>query len=251
MVPPPVSAPEQLTNLNPRLAMPAPSVVAPPPTRLRGDETRAGLRPRRAPKPDRSTGRAGRGRCFRAGTSAGLGSDVGGAAPGPIGRRFAPRSVAGGMGRGPAVVPPPPSVSAGGSLTGRAREIAAPGWAARWTPAWRPRHPAATAAEAPPAWSSPANPDRKLACPAAVEAEPWPCLLRAATSPAWADRAVGAASAAAKARAADSPARARARARKAPAPDRIPWPAVEFLPIPAPAAQAPAPMALPPCPEFR
>ena len=32
VVPPTVSAPEQVTNQNPRLAMPAPSVVAPPPT---------------------------------------------------------------------------------------------------------------------------------------------------------------------------------------------------------------------------
>ena len=35
VVPPPVSAPEQMTNLNPRLTMPAPSVVAPPPTMTR------------------------------------------------------------------------------------------------------------------------------------------------------------------------------------------------------------------------
>ena len=37
VIPPPVSAPEQATNLHPRLTLPAPSVVAPPPTQITRD----------------------------------------------------------------------------------------------------------------------------------------------------------------------------------------------------------------------
>jgi hypothetical protein len=37
VIPPPVSAPEQATNLHPRLTLPAPSVIAPPPTQVARD----------------------------------------------------------------------------------------------------------------------------------------------------------------------------------------------------------------------
>jgi hypothetical protein len=37
VIPPPVSAPEQVTNLNPKLTLPAPSVIAPPPSQITHD----------------------------------------------------------------------------------------------------------------------------------------------------------------------------------------------------------------------
>src|SRR6202047_2348583 len=117
--------------------------------------------------------------------------------------------------------------------------------------AWPLRHPAAMAAEAPPAWSFPASPGRKLGCPAMAGAGVWRCPPPEGTTPAWAGGAAAQASVAATDRAADFPVRARELARTAPAQDRIPWRVEEFRPIPAPAAQARALMAPRPCPEFR
>src|SRR5580704_4790793 len=107
------------------------------------------------------------------------------------------------------------------------------------------------AAEAPPAWSFPARPGRKLGCPAMAEVELWRCPQPEGTNPAWADRAAAQASVAAMDRAADFPVRARVLARTAPAQDRIPWRVEEFHPIPVLAAQARAQMAFQPCPECR
>src|ERR1700732_1513368 len=106
------------------------------------------------------------------------------------------------------------------------------------------------AAEAPPAWSFPASPGRKLGCPAMAEAELWRCPQPEGTNPAWAGRAAAEASVGATDRGGGFPGRARELARTAPAQDRIPWRVEEFRPIPAPAAQARALMALQLCPEF-
>ena len=166
----------------------------------------------------------------------------------------APRSVpGGGIGKrhGDAVVPPPPSVSGGGSLTGQGRGNRGAGWADRWTLVWLQRLQAAIAVAARRVWWFPASPVRRLACPAAVEAARWRCLPREPTRPAWVDRAEAPASAGAMDRAADSPAPARAPARKAPAQDQTPWRVVESRPIPGPAARAQEPAALRPCLESR
>jgi hypothetical protein len=122
VVPPTVSAPEQFTSLNPRLALPAPSVVAPAPTVTR-DITPVGpglgpgeLRNQIVPPPvqvgDASTE-------HRAITG------LGGASVVPptvqVGSGSAQRSAMGGMGTGTAVVPPAPSLSGGSSITGQGR----------------------------------------------------------------------------------------------------------------------------------
>ena len=121
VVPPPVSAPEQVTNLNPRLAMPAQSVVAPPPT-MATEVARTGpgfgpgdLQNQIVP-PAVQVGNASAARQI-----SGLGSTSVVPPTVQLGAGAAQRSVAGGMGTGTAVVPPPPSVSAGGSLTGQGR----------------------------------------------------------------------------------------------------------------------------------
>ena len=122
VVPPPVSAPERTTNVNPRLAMPAPSVVAPPPT-MATEVARTGpgfgpadLQNQIVP-PAVQVGNASAARQ----NISGLGSTSVVPPTVQLGAGSAQRSVAGGMGTGTAVVPPPPSVSGGGSLTGQGR----------------------------------------------------------------------------------------------------------------------------------
>ena len=122
VVPPPVSAPERTTNLNPRLAMPAPSVVAPPPT-MATEVARTGpgfgpadLQSQIVP-PAVQVGNASAARQ----NISGFGSTSVVPPTVQLGAGSAQRSVAGGMGTGAAVVPPPPSVSGGGSLTGQGR----------------------------------------------------------------------------------------------------------------------------------
>ncbi len=148
VVPPPVSAPEQITNLNPKLTLPAPLIVAPPP-QVTQDIARHGpgfgsgdLRKQIVPPPVQVGAVTGSSR----GTS-GLGSvnvvappvQVEGAVAGRqtvsglgtpsivpppvqvagLGGRSAS---AGGLGgNGTAVVPPPPSASGLGSATGQGR----------------------------------------------------------------------------------------------------------------------------------
>ncbi len=120
VVPPPVSAPEQLTSLNPRLAMPAPRVVAPPPT-MAPEVAKLGpgygpgelqnqVVPPAVQVADASDARR---------NVSGLGTTSVVPPTVQLGAGAAQRSIAGGMGSGAAVVPPPPSVSGGGSLTGR------------------------------------------------------------------------------------------------------------------------------------
>ena len=96
VIPPPVSAPEQVTNLNPRLTLPAPSVIAPPPTQVTREI-------------------ASMGPGFGAGE---LRKQV---VPPPVqlGGGSVHHQPLGGLGGGTAVVPPPPTISGGSSLTGR------------------------------------------------------------------------------------------------------------------------------------
>jgi len=122
VVPPPVSAPERTTDVNPRLAMPAPSVVAPPPT-MATEVARTGpgfgpadLQNQIVP-PAVQVGNASAARQ----NMSGLGSTSIVPPTVQLGAGSAQRSIAGGMGAGTAVVPPPPSVSGGGSLTGQGR----------------------------------------------------------------------------------------------------------------------------------
>jgi len=100
VIPPPVSAPEQVTNSNPRLTLPAPSVIAPPPTQVTREIVSMGpgfgageLRKQVVPPP----------------VQLGTGSL----------HHEQPVGGLGGGGGGGAVVPPPPTISGGNSLTGR------------------------------------------------------------------------------------------------------------------------------------
>lgn len=124
VVPPPVSAPEQMTNLNPRLTMPAPSVVAPPPTMTREVATMGpGFGPGELQKqvvpPPVQVGNTSPERR----NISGLGNTSVVPPTVQLGAGAAQRSMASGLGTGTAtaVVPPPPSVSGGGSLTGQGR----------------------------------------------------------------------------------------------------------------------------------
>ena len=122
VVAPPVSAPEQIANMNPRLALPAPNVVAPAPTITR-ETTPTGpgfgaeqLEKQIVPPPVQMSSASGERRAV---------SGFSNAAVVPptvqLGAGSAQRSMAGGMGSGTAVVPPPPSVAAGGSISGQGR----------------------------------------------------------------------------------------------------------------------------------
>jgi hypothetical protein len=122
VVPPPVSAPEQMTNTNPRLTMPAPNVVAPAPTMAQevarvGPGFGPGDLQKQIVPPAVQVGDASAQRR----NVSGLGSASVVPPTVQLGAGSAQRSVAGGMGTGTAVVPPPPSVSGGGSLTGQGR----------------------------------------------------------------------------------------------------------------------------------
>ena len=122
VVAPPVSAPERMTNLNPRLTLPAPNVVAPPPIITReapsmGPGFGAGdLQKQIVPPPVQVGDASAQRRAI---------SGIGSASVVPptvqLGAGSAQRSAVGGIGTGTAVVPPPPSVSGGGSLTGQGR----------------------------------------------------------------------------------------------------------------------------------
>jgi hypothetical protein len=122
VVPPPVSAPEQVSSVNPRLAMPAPSVVAPPPTMAPevakiGPGFGPGELQKQVVPPPVQFGNASAERQ----NISGLGNTSVVPPAVQLGAGSAQRSVAGGMGTGTAVVPPPPAVSGGGSLTGQGR----------------------------------------------------------------------------------------------------------------------------------
>ena len=120
VVPPPVSAPEQMANLNPRLALPSPSVVAPAPTVTREITPGPGfgaeqLERQIVPPPVQVASASAEHRGV---------SGLGGTSIVPptvqLGAGSAQRSMAGGMGSGTSVVAPPPSIS-GGSLSGQGR----------------------------------------------------------------------------------------------------------------------------------
>jgi len=122
VVAPPVSAPEQMTNMNPRLTLPAPNVVAPPPVITRETPTMgpgfgAGDLQKQVVPPTVQVGDASAQRRAISG--------IGSASVVPptvqLGAGSAQRSAMGGLGTGTAVVPPPPSVSGGGSLSGQGR----------------------------------------------------------------------------------------------------------------------------------
>ncbi len=122
VVPPPISAPEQMRNLNPRLALPAPTVVAPAPTITR-EITPMGpgfgadqLEKQIVPPPVQVSSAAAEHR-----TVSGFGSTAVVPPTVQLGAGSAQRSMVGGIGSGAAtsVVPPPPSLSAGGSVTGQ------------------------------------------------------------------------------------------------------------------------------------
>lgn len=119
-VPPPVSAPERISNLNPRLTLPAPSVIAPPPTQVARDLKATGpgfgsgeLQKQVVPPPVQVSGAASDRR-----SSGGLGSAN--VVPPPV--QVAGGSLHGegapGLEGGSAVVPPPPMVSGTGSAGG-------------------------------------------------------------------------------------------------------------------------------------
>jgi hypothetical protein len=119
VVPPPVSAPEQISDRDPKLALPAPSVVAPPPSMAREmaplgpgfgpGELQRQIVPPPVQVADASAERRGMG-------------GLGGTAVVPptvqVGAATGQHSFAGGMGTGTAVVPPPPTIAGAGSLTG-------------------------------------------------------------------------------------------------------------------------------------
>jgi hypothetical protein len=120
VVPPPISAPEQISSTNPRLTMPAPNVVAPPPTMV-AEVAKIGpgfgpgdLQKQVVPPPVQVGNTSG----VRQNIS-GLGSTSVVPPTVQLGAGSAQRSVAGGLGTGTTVVAPPPSLSGGGSLTGR------------------------------------------------------------------------------------------------------------------------------------
>jgi hypothetical protein len=148
VVPPPVSAPERITNANPRLSLPAPTVVAPPPTQVTREMAKMGpglgsgeLQKQVVPPPVQMGNASAASR-----TSGGLGSSAVVPPPVQMGNASgASRAVAGlgssaavpppvqmgsgsmahqpvsGLGGGMAAVPPPPTVGGGGSLSGRGR----------------------------------------------------------------------------------------------------------------------------------
>ena len=145
VIPPPVSAPEQVTNLNPKLTLPAPAVIAPPPSQITRDinprgpgfgagELRTQVVPPPASMADASAARRAFGGMGNAGvvpppvqlngaatgTRAVPGLGTANVVPPPVqvGGGSLARSTMTSLGGGAAVVPPPPTVSGGGSLSG-------------------------------------------------------------------------------------------------------------------------------------
>ncbi len=116
VVPPTISAPEQMTNLNPRLSLPAPSVVAPAPTITReitpmGPGFGADQLDKQVVPPTVQVSNSSERRAVN-----GLGNTAVVPPTVQMGAGSAQRSMAGGMGSGTEVVAPPPSIAGGGSL---------------------------------------------------------------------------------------------------------------------------------------
>lgn len=152
VIPPPVSAPEQITNLHPKLTLPAPAVVAPPPTevardiRSMGPGFGAGELQKQVVPPPVSAGNASsehhtfgglsnaavvpppvqlNGASSGARAVAGVSNPNVVPPPVQIGGGSLPRQQIAGLGGGAAastaVVPPAPAVSGGSSLSGLGR----------------------------------------------------------------------------------------------------------------------------------
>ncbi|HXM22921.1 MAG TPA: hypothetical protein VN948_16800 [Terriglobales bacterium] len=148
VIPPPVSAPEQATNLQPRLTLPAQSVIAPPPTQVARDIKPTGpgfgageLQNQVVPPPASMGGASTGHRTFTGpgnpavvpppvqlngavtGTRAVAGLGNASVVPPPVqvGGGSLQRQTMTGLGGGTGVVPPPPAVSGGGSLSGLGR----------------------------------------------------------------------------------------------------------------------------------
>jgi hypothetical protein len=125
VVPPPVSAPEQITNLNSKLTLPMPTVIAPPPQMTR-DIAAMGpgygpgeLRKQVIPPPVQLGVVAAEHRAI-GGMGNGLGTQSVVPPPVQVGNGSLAHEPVSGLGGGMgAVVPPPPTVSGGSSLTGR------------------------------------------------------------------------------------------------------------------------------------
>jgi hypothetical protein len=122
VVPPTVSAPEQISNRDPRLMLPAPSVVAPPPALARemapvGPGFGPGELQKQVVPPPVQVGEDSAERRAIGG--------LGGTSIVPptvqLGAVSGQRFSASGLGSGSAVVPPPPSLSAAGAPTGQGR----------------------------------------------------------------------------------------------------------------------------------
>ncbi|MBZ5721886.1 MAG: hypothetical protein LAO03_16050 [Acidobacteriia bacterium] len=124
VIPPPVSAPEQVTNLNPKLTLPMPTVVAPPPQVTRdvaslGPGFGAGdMHKQVIPPPAQLSGNT---ISSQHATVGGLGAPSVVPPPAQIGGGSLSHQPVSGLGGGVAVVPPPPTVSGGSSLSGRGR----------------------------------------------------------------------------------------------------------------------------------
>ncbi len=128
VVPPPVSAPEQATNRNPRLALPTPNVVAPPPT-VTHEVAALGpgygpgeLRKQVVPPPVQLGGNSTDSRAVLGPGSQGIGAVAVVPPPAQIGAGGSGQSRGtGGLSGGSAVVPPPPSVAGTNSIGGQGR----------------------------------------------------------------------------------------------------------------------------------
>jgi hypothetical protein len=125
VIAPPISAPERATNLNPKLTLPAASVVAPPPSMAR-EMARNGpgfgpddLHQQIVPP---SVQVAGATRQRR--TMEGLGAGDAVAPPVQLSAGSGQREIGGlggSLGGGTAIVPPPPTIAGGNSITGQGR----------------------------------------------------------------------------------------------------------------------------------
>jgi hypothetical protein len=147
VIPPPVSAPEQSTNQHPRLTLPPPSVIAPPPTQVARDISPTGpgfgvgeLQNQVVPPPASMGSASTAHRTFSLGSTAvvpppvqmsgaatgtravaGLGNATVVPPPVQVGGGSLRHPTMTGLGGGAAVVPPPPAASVGGSLSGLGR----------------------------------------------------------------------------------------------------------------------------------
>ena len=124
VIPPPVSAPPQITNLNPKLTLPMPTVVAPPPQVTRdvaslGPGFGAGeMHKQVIPPPAQLSDNMV---SSQHGGMGGLGTPNVVPPPAQVGGGSLSHQPVRGLGGGDAVVPPPPVVGGGSSLAGRGR----------------------------------------------------------------------------------------------------------------------------------